>query len=121
MGISRRSILRNMAFSSRCAKDAMETPGAVASASMRAISADFAWWWALVMEALREVCVCGAREGDVEREWRCVLGFSSIFAIRNCMQRRKVVLELKTCEMRIGIENYVKRFQVQEKSAQRRS
>jgi hypothetical protein len=99
-----------MAFSSRCAKDAIETPGAVASASMRAISADFAGWWALVMEALREVCVCGAREGDVERERRLVVGFSSIFAIRNCMQRRKVVLKLKTWELRMGIENCVKRF-----------
>lgn len=30
-----------MAFSSRCAKDAMLTPGAVARASMRAISSVF--------------------------------------------------------------------------------
>jgi hypothetical protein len=91
-----------MAFSSKWAKDAIETPGAVASASMRAISVDCfvcAPEW-LVIDDLRVVCVCGAREGDVERERRLVVGFSSIFAIRNCMQRRKVVLKLKTWETR---------------------
>jgi len=86
MGIRRRSIFRRMAFSSRCAKDAMDTPGAVASASMRAISSAFlleAW---LATEALRVwlwECV-GGYEGDAlreveEREVRFVVGFSSIF------------------------------------------
>lgn len=39
IGINRMSIFRKIFFSSRCAKLAIVTPGAVASASMRAISA----------------------------------------------------------------------------------
>jgi len=83
MGMRRRSIFRRMAFSSRCAKDAMDTPGAVASASMRAISSAFlleAW---LATEALRVVCGGGGDalrevEGLERREARFVMGFSSI-------------------------------------------
>lgn len=58
----------------------METPGAVARASMRAISAD-CLLWALVVEALR----CGGarwsdggRDGEEALECRFVAVFSSI-------------------------------------------
>jgi hypothetical protein len=64
----------------------MLTPGAVARASMRAISADFLVWWALVMEDLRVGWACGwmslEREGEREREWRFVVDFSSMIVAR---------------------------------------
>jgi hypothetical protein len=66
----------------------MLTPGAVARASMRAISADFLVWCALVIEDLRAVGACGRapleREGEREgeREWRFVLVFSSMVVMK---------------------------------------
>jgi hypothetical protein len=64
----------------------MLMPGAVARASMRAISADFLVWWALVIEVLRVGWACGwvslERDGECECEWRFVVGFSSMVVAR---------------------------------------